>query len=118
MRALGFFCSPGGAVFRLSVRAMSGHRLVHCTCLLLTQSGRSPPNFAWDAPSGRAARHDANGSKRVNGLAMLVEGCPFDPSDALRFCLRRREFDHLTFEVKLIARAHRGEPPQSVNAKA
>src|SRR5262249_47222297 len=70
------------------------------------------------APSGRATRHDANGSKCVDGLAMLVEGCPFDPSNALRFCLGRREFDHLTFEVKLIAGAYRGEPPQFIDAEA
>src|SRR5262245_11810880 len=74
--------------------------------------------ICWDAQSGRAARHDANGSKRVNGVAMLVEGCPFDPRNALGFCLRRREFDYLTFEMKLIARSHRGEPPQFVDAKA
>src|SRR5215475_13252412 len=70
------------------------------------------------APSGRAAGHDANGNKRVNGFAMLVEGCPFDPSNALGFCLRRLELDHLTFDVKLIARAHGGEPPQFIDAEA
>jgi hypothetical protein len=64
-----------------------------------------------------ATRHDANGSKRVDRIAMLVESCPFDPSDALGLCLRRRECDHLPFEVKPIARTDGGEPPQFVDAK-
>jgi len=68
--------------------------------------------------SSRTTRHDANGSKRVDGVAMLVESRPFEPSNTLRLRFRRREFDHLSFEVKLIARAHWGEPPQFVNAKA
>jgi hypothetical protein len=50
---------------------------------------------------------------------MLVESCPFDPSNALGLCLiiRRREFDHLPFEVEPIARTDGGEPPQFVDAK-
>jgi hypothetical protein len=41
---------------------------------------------------------------------MLVDSRPFDPSNALGLCLRRREFDS-------IARTDRGEPPQFVDAK-
>ena len=78
----------------------------------LTDCQGSPPQ------SSRAARHDANRGKRVNGLTMLVESRPFDPSNALGLCLRRREFDHLTFEAKSIARAHGSKPPQFVDAKA
>jgi hypothetical protein len=62
--------------------------------------------------------HDANRSERVDRLATLVESCPFDPSNALGLGLRWREFDQLTFEVKLIPRAHRREPPQFVDTKA
>lgn len=67
--------------------------------------------------SGRATRHDAYRRKRVDRIAMLVESCPFDPSNPLALCLRRREFDHLPFEVKPIARTDGGEPPQFVDAK-
>ena len=49
---------------------------------------------------------------------MLVESCPFDPSNALGLCLRRREFDHLPFKAEPIARTDGGEPPQFVDAKA
>jgi hypothetical protein len=48
---------------------------------------------------------------------MLVESRPFDPSNPLGLRFRRRELDHLPFELKLIARARWGEPPQFVNAK-
>jgi hypothetical protein len=48
---------------------------------------------------------------------MLVDSRPFDPSNALGLCLRRREFDHLPFEVEPIARTDGGEPPQFVDAK-
>jgi hypothetical protein len=61
--------------------------------------------------SSWATRHNGNGIKCVDGVAMLVEGRPFDPSNALGLCPRGREFDHFTFEVKPIAGAHRGEPP-------
>ncbi len=66
----------------------------------------------------RAARHDGNGCKRVDGLTVLVESCPFDPSNTLGLCLRRREFDHLPFKVEPIARAYRSQPPQFVNTNA
>jgi hypothetical protein len=49
---------------------------------------------------------------------MLVESRPFDPSNALGLCPRRVEFDHLSFEVELVARTNRGEPPQFIDAKA
>jgi hypothetical protein len=48
---------------------------------------------------------------------MLVEGCPFDPSNALGLCRRWREFDHLPFEAEPIAGADGGEPPQFVDAE-
>ena len=46
-----------------------------------------------------ATRYNGNGSKGVDWFTMLVESRPFDPSNALGLCLRRREFDHLAFEV-------------------
>jgi hypothetical protein len=46
-----------------------------------------------------ATRYNSNGSKGVDRITMLVESRPFDPSNALGLCLRRREFDHLAFKV-------------------
>jgi hypothetical protein len=49
----------------------------------------------------------ADWGKSVDWVAMLVESRPFDPRNALGLCPRRFEFDHLSFEVELVARTNR-----------
>src|SRR6201992_487908 len=50
--------------------------------------------------SRRTARHHADRRKRIDRLAALVVGGPFDLRDALRLTPRRDQLDHFAFQVQ------------------
>ena len=60
----------------------------------------------------------AIGNEGVDGLAILVEGGPFDPGDAMRLGARRNQFDHLPFEMNAVAGPHRLQPAEIIDAGA
>src|SRR5205085_4188054 len=85
---------------------------------LASNPGARNPAPRCGEASALAARHDGERGDRVDRLAALVEGGPFDPGDALRPTARGDELDELALEMDHVARPYGREPAQLVDPDA